>query len=256
MRITEALEVLDNAGLSVDEFRRRTQLDRASQNRLLKTLAEDVSMSMGEVSRRARVPYGSVRGSFAYLGLSAGEGVREAQKALRARRAELIRAEMKRTPWATRRAIATRLEMPYHMVCVLMTEEGIERERIPRHGTAVEYDHFGCRCDVCREGNRLRCRATKADRKTRPQDIPHGTMTAYWNWNCRCAECRVVGSRVNKMRVEPEPGTVVKLHVRWTEEEDRIVMEGGTARSVAARLGRSIGAVNTRRATLRGRAAA
>lgn len=253
MRITEALGALED--LNIDEFRRRSQLDRASQNRLLKVLAEDVSMSMGEASRRARVPYGSVRGSFAYLGLAAGESERGAQAVLRRVRVELIRKELERTPWATGRTIAKRLDMPYHVVQPLMKAEGLKGERIPRHGTAVEYGHWKCRCRVCVDANRERCYAVKADMRSRPEDIPHGTQTAYWNWACRCEECRVVGSRVNKGRVFTEPEARGRVGVRWTPEEDAVVAGDESARSIALRLGRSVSSVNTRRATLKRQAA-
>ena len=60
------------------------------------------------------------------------------------------------------------------------------------HGTASAYVNHRCRCDVCREGNRVRQAAIRerlaALGKHEPERIPHGTY-GYTNWACRCGVC-------------------------------------------------------------------
>lgn len=64
------------------------------------------------------------------------------------------------------------------------------------HGKTSTYGK-GCRCDLCREANRLKVCRTRAALKERPFDeIPHGTWSGYTNYSCRCPDCR----RANKVR--------------------------------------------------------
>jgi hypothetical protein len=71
-----------------------------------------------------------------------------------------------------------------------------------RHGTRHYYARYGCRCDVCVEGNRVEARATK-ERREKKEPPKHGTDNAYTNYACRCEPCRAAGSARNKRyRVE------------------------------------------------------
>jgi hypothetical protein len=64
----------------------------------------------------------------------------------------------------------------------------------PTHGIPSTYKspQYACRCDLCREANRLDQRRQAAKRKaTRPipPHVKHGSMSTYSNWGCRCAAC-------------------------------------------------------------------
>lgn len=69
------------------------------------------------------------------------------------------------------------------------------------HGAFKNYQ-AGCRCERCREANRVRHAAQRADRRARgglpPGDSRHGTHTGYTNWCCRCDPCRAAGSDLNR----------------------------------------------------------
>jgi len=56
----------------------------------------------------------------------------------------------------------------------------------PRHGSTTAYNHYGCRCAVCRKGERDRRKARKG---LPPGDPRHGTQNAYGYHNCRCEIC-------------------------------------------------------------------
>jgi hypothetical protein len=68
-----------------------------------------------------------------------------------------------------------------------------------QHGTRSKYNG-GCRCDDCREANRV----SHAEWELRVRGNPpeHGTENAYRNYGCRCQECRVVGSIANHYNYE------------------------------------------------------
>lgn len=61
----------------------------------------------------------------------------------------------------------------------------------PRHGTPNGYGNHHCRCERCREANRLQhaeyMRRVRADGRIRGR---HGTDLAY-DSGCRCEECRL-----------------------------------------------------------------
>lgn len=62
------------------------------------------------------------------------------------------------------------------------------------HGNAATY-RAGCRCDDCREANRVRSVAERARRAARSRDeVPHGTAGGYSNWGCRCERCTAANS--------------------------------------------------------------
>jgi hypothetical protein len=66
------------------------------------------------------------------------------------------------------------------------------------HGTPSAYTYHRCRCEVCREGNRLRMRQLMLNRSERTVAAPHGTVSGYTNWKCRCAPCKKAGSENNR----------------------------------------------------------
>jgi hypothetical protein len=64
--------------------------------------------------------------------------------------------------------------------------------RVPEHGTHARY-LSGCRCEDCREANRVRCleyrRRAAADPAIADR-AGHGRASTYKNLGCRCTPCR------------------------------------------------------------------
>jgi hypothetical protein len=62
-----------------------------------------------------------------------------------------------------------------------------------RHGTHNGYKNLGCRCDRCKEANRIEEAKVKARRIARfrngEAEVTHGLYTTYGNWGCRCRPC-------------------------------------------------------------------
>jgi len=56
----------------------------------------------------------------------------------------------------------------------------------PNHGELLRYKH-GCRCDLCRNANRLKYTPTTL---IGPIPLEHGTTKAYRYYSCRCALCK------------------------------------------------------------------
>lgn len=59
---------------------------------------------------------------------------------------------------------------------------------MPEHGKENTYARHGCRCDECREANRLAQRRKRARDKPTPEHV-HGTKSGYSYYRCRCVEC-------------------------------------------------------------------
>lgn len=66
-----------------------------------------------------------------------------------------------------------------------------------QHG-ASGYDNYGCRCDVCKEGNRNKQKALRERNSEERQLVggvwihplaPHGTLNGYQYYKCRCGPC-------------------------------------------------------------------
>lgn len=83
----------------------------------------------------------------------------------------------------------------------------------PRHGTQNGYGNLGCRCDRCKEANRLNHAAYMAKvRRTRHLahgDVQHGTSYRY-DVGCRCDDCRGAHnakSRETKRRLRERKAT-------------------------------------------------
>lgn len=72
-------------------------------------------------------------------------------------------------------------------------EEYIARISEGREHGASSYSKRGCRCDTCREANRVR--GVTWRQKVRGGPIPdhvHGTYGGYTNWGCRCVSCSLI----------------------------------------------------------------
>lgn len=80
----------------------------------------------------------------------------------------------------------------------------------PRHGTTNGYGNLGCRCEACREANRVNHAAymakVRATGELSNKDAKHGTSYRY-DVGCRCDECREAHnakSRATKARLRGE----------------------------------------------------
>ncbi len=83
-----------------------------------------------------------------------------------------------------------------------------------RHGTPSAYNH-GCRCEHCREANRVRCLELRASLKVRTNagdpEIPHGTTGGYKNWGCHCEECTQANTLASRRYYQDRHGGVAPL---------------------------------------------
>jgi hypothetical protein len=77
----------------------------------------------------------------------------------------------------------------------------------PRHGTANGYGNHGCRCDACKEANRITharyLRKVLAEGSLTGENVIHGTSYRY-DVGCRCDACREAHnakSRATKQRI-------------------------------------------------------
>lgn len=62
--------------------------------------------------------------------------------------------------------------------------------RVPAHGTASEYNNYGCRCDPCTTAiaaAHARRIAGLPDRSF--AEVPHGTRAGWREWKCACQRC-------------------------------------------------------------------
>lgn len=92
------------------------------------------------------------------------------------------------------------------------------------HGTRSKYQ-TGCRCDECREANRLYIEAGRRAAGVQPQprgpQTDHGTVARYENWQCRCSDCRAaVAAKAARLgairRARLEAGEVEVEHGKYT----------------------------------------
>jgi hypothetical protein len=67
-----------------------------------------------------------------------------------------------------------------------MTRYGTIRPE--HHGTSGGYNNYACRCELCREAQRLHHRRWREANKGRP--LRHGEYSSYTNYACRCQPCR------------------------------------------------------------------
>lgn len=60
----------------------------------------------------------------------------------------------------------------------------------PRHGTTNGYGNLGCRCDACKEANRVGHAKYMAQARAHRRELgEHGSSLRY-DTGCRCDECR------------------------------------------------------------------
>lgn len=82
-----------------------------------------------------------------------------------------------------------------------------------RHGHANTYKN-GCRCDACREANRVYQASANSRRAADPSladRAGHGRASTYINYRCRCTPCRDAAAARNR------------------EQRERRVLKGSTA---------------------------
>lgn len=234
--------------MDLQNFYNKSGLSEDEQDMIVRVLREDLSTSMAEMSNKTGIKYSRVRSSYKYLGISSKDTAEA--KALKQQTVLMLKIKPLYARGYSRREISEAIGVSAPTVTNICKKFNLKKGRTPRHGTAVEYDHHGCRCETCITANRERCYAVKANMKARESDIPHGTMTGYWNWACRCAACKKVGSDINKQRVATPPETQWNKGERWVgAEESAIESYDMTARELAMSLGRTTGGVNTRRST-------
>lgn len=81
---------------------------------------------------------------------------------------------------------------------------GIASQWKPVRGTSHGVAGYtrGCRCDVCREANRLQAAEWRRSVRARvaelglPRGVDHG-LNAYGNYGCRCDVCKAAGAVAN-----------------------------------------------------------
>ncbi|MBC2903194.1 hypothetical protein [Streptomyces cupreus] len=74
----------------------------------------------------------------------------------------------------------------------------------PRHGKPGTYKQ-GCRCNACREANRLYQNAANKRRAANPalaDRAGHGSPSTYINYACRCDACKAANTR--RLRAQRE----------------------------------------------------
>lgn len=62
------------------------------------------------------------------------------------------------------------------------------------HGKLSSYKHYKCRCNLCKEANRLSSSNRRKTLGAKPRgstDLPHGTWSRYSNKGCRCDACKL-----------------------------------------------------------------
>lgn len=206
-----------------------------------------------EIARQTGVSREMVRKDLELLGLNATA----ANQAKRVRDAEWISvfaAEGLTVPEITEATGLTR-----SFIRSIGEEFSIKFSRLKAvdHGTLLCYRR-GCNCAPCRAANTKFYNESKERRlqKGIPEHL-HGTESGYQNWECRCDPCTEAGAAANK-RATIVPGLDPhRLHTEWSQEEDRIVADySRTAKELALKLNRSVGAVNARRNLLAKRPAA
>lgn len=236
--------------MQIEKFYQRSRLDSKLKEEVVEILLANPLATIKEVADGAGIKFSAARMAIQYLEIperTAGGAFRRLDEDEIASKATDLFAKGKK--WGE---VYKEISADPKRIRKICKSLGLKPVRTPRHGTAVEYDYWGCRCDVCRKANYDRCMAVKADMKSRVEtDCPHGTMTGYWNWECRCDACVKVGAEVNKMRVTTPVETQKRSGERWTEAEIAALENYDViARELAMSLGRTTGSVNTRRMML------
>jgi DNA-binding CsgD family transcriptional regulator len=211
----------------------------------------DQGMRSSEIARQLGYTPEMIRQDLALLGINATE----ANKARAADTSEQIRSLAEEGKVASE--IASTLNLPAQRVKLLAKQFNITLPRLKavEHGTFLSYQR-GCNCEKCRAANTATARKHRENRKLKemPKEI-HGTSNGYQNWGCLCDPCKAAGALKHQLAVAID-GVSARKHAQWTQEEDRMVVDYSmTARELALKLGRTVPAVNLRRATISARTA-
>ncbi|MGW0552329.1 hypothetical protein [Streptomyces altiplanensis] len=70
-----------------------------------------------------------------------------------------------------------------------------------QHGRTYTYTRLGCRCEKCREVNRIACAERRAAYRSNPvlADMAgHGKRSTYSNHGCRCKECKAAHAAAHR----------------------------------------------------------
>jgi hypothetical protein len=236
--------------LDVQNLLNRSRLSEEDKYALVDLLEADPTITMRAVSDRLSIPYPSVRMAFSYLGVKSSVGQAQVLSKEDALLAKRVLPLLKKHATFTEISAQTGYSRQkiQNAARRLGLKELVKKVREEKHGTAVEYGHFGCRCVPCKVSNTKRLNASYEDRKRRAAtDAPHGTESGYRNWGCRCAPCCEVGAKANKASVTLDVESPMKNAVWSREEEEELLSYDSTARALAVRLGRTVSAVNGRR---------
>lgn len=204
-----------------------------------------------DIARELGCTIDMIRSDYALLGISA----KEAKKARDADTSEKIRALAAQGKIASE--IASALKITGQRVKLLANQFDIvlPRLRVAEHGTFLSYRR-GCNCEQCRAANTATALTQKNIRKQKemPKEL-HGTHNGYQNWGCHCEPCKAAGALQHQLATKLDVPSARKW-AQWTQEEDRIVVDYSmTARELALKLGRTVSAVNMRRAAISARTA-
>ena len=233
--------------MDLQNFHNRSRISEEKRYQMIGYLEEDPNIAVAEIARRLNLKYGQVRMGMEYLGLVKRHPWFDEGTAIAAKVKPLLKqgktyADIKReTGYSQRRIESASVR--------LKDKELLQKVRIPNHGTAVEYGHFGCRCLTCKVANGQRLKDAYEDRKRRAAtDAPHGTESGYRNWGCRCQPCTDAGTLGSKQAVTVEGLVKFSDHVEWSlEEEEHLFNYDLTAKQLAVKLGRGVSAINQRR---------
>lgn len=233
--------------MQIEKFYQRSRLDSKLKEKVVEILLANPFATIQEVADGAGIKFSAARMSIAYLEIperTPGNSFRILPEDEIVERVTKMFEEGKKVTEVYKEVPASA-----ERIREICKKFGLKKVRTPRHGTAVEYDYWKCRCDICKKANYDRCMAVRADMKSRAEtDCPHGTMTGYWNWECRCDACVKVGAEVNKVRVSTPVETQGRAGERWTDAElAAIASYDSIARDVAMSLGRTTTGVSTRR---------
>jgi len=143
-------------GLTYEEIGKQYGVTRQRVEQILKPFGIPAHWGQAKKERRAQVlgeSYGQISGGHATM-------KEEAERLGYANAASL---------WQAFHALG--LEMP--------------KRQPSAHGSLRRYNILKCRCEICREGARVRAKERRERGPT-----THGSASSYVNYGCRCPECR------------------------------------------------------------------
>lgn len=232
--------------MDVKNFYEKSNMPKKDQKRLVAALQRKMRTPT-EISKALGLDYNVLRTAYKHLGINSAGILRERERQEEAPWVEPVRELAGKGK--DRESIAELLGIPQSLVVRVIRKNDIKKVRQPRHGTATEYMHFGCRCQPCYEANAARMKQEALNRKARQNEAPHGTESGYVNWGCRCEKCTLAGLTAMRARLVTPPETQTRKGERWVDSEvDSLRSYDKVAREHAIELGRTTVAVNARRA--------